>query len=355
MDKNDRSRGNRDNNSRRPDGRDRAGGRTSCKGFFNDRARRRDDDNDDTDNHGADNDRRGLGNLTGASFWGFDEEGPVRRERTRSPPRRDYTRRGHVLAPTTLHTQFADALQRKTQAVDPTAGGLHFISRAHRLLERAGNNTAGDDAWSGMVPLARAFNTLRASLHQLSPAANGHNVYSFCSTPSVEEVAAALSDLELQHQPSGAEDATQTALAPGRVMPPGDGDVLQGVDNLFTTPPAPILQQPAARKTRRRRTFDMAKVRRSARLAVKPSIPAVQKAQRNLCRKLGIGNDDLQPLDDVLKDFVAMFQGPLPEHVVAALTALFGLDDDGTEALDDALLHHAGQALPELRHDEDVV
>jgi hypothetical protein len=205
-----------------------------------------------------------------------------------------------------------------------------------------------------MVPLARAFNTLRASLHQPSPAVNGHNVYNLRSTPSVEEVAAALSDLELQRQPSGAEGTIQSAMVPGQAMPPGDDDVLQGVDTLFSTPPAPILQQPAARRTRRCRTFDMAKVRRSARLAVKPSIPAVQKAQRNLCRKLGIGNDELQPIDDVLKDFVAMFQGPLPEHVVAALTALFGLDDDGAEVLDDALLHHAGQALPELRHKEDV-
>jgi hypothetical protein len=98
----------------------------------------------------------------------------------------------------------------------------------------------------------------------------------------------------------------------------------------------------------------MTKVRWSARLAVKPSIPAVQKAQRNLCRKLSIGNDELQPIDDVLSEFMAMFQGPLPEHVVASLTALFGFDDDSAELLDDALLHHAGQALPELRHEEDV-
>jgi hypothetical protein len=98
----------------------------------------------------------------------------------------------------------------------------------------------------------------------------------------------------------------------------------------------------------------MTKVRRSARLAAKPSIPAVQKAQRNLCRKLGIGNDELQSINEVLREFVAMFQGLLPEQVVAAMTAIFGLDDDGAELLDEALLHHAGQAFTELRHDDNV-
>jgi hypothetical protein len=144
--KNDRSRGNRGSNSRRSDGRERVGGRTSCKGFINDRTRRRDDDNDDSDNYGGDNERRGLGNLTGASFWGFDEEGPVRRERTRSPPRRDYTHRGHVIAPAALHRQFAEALQRNTPTVDPTADALDFISRDQRLLDRVGQNAAGNDA-----------------------------------------------------------------------------------------------------------------------------------------------------------------------------------------------------------------
>jgi hypothetical protein len=57
----------------------------------------------------------------------------------------------------------------------------------------------------------------------------------------------------------------------------------------------------------------MTAVRRSARLAIKPRMSAVQRAQRNLCRKLGVGgNDDTTPIDDVLRDFVAMFQGPLP-------------------------------------------
>jgi hypothetical protein len=155
------------------------GGRTSCKGFITDRTRHRDGDNDDSDNYGSDSERRGLGKLTGASFWGFDEEEPVRWERTHSPPRRDYTYHGHDNASAVLHRQFAEALQRNPPMVDPKScrpDGLDFISRTHRLLDRVDQNASGNDAWSSMVPLVRVFNTLRTSLHQPSPADNGHNL-----------------------------------------------------------------------------------------------------------------------------------------------------------------------------------
>jgi hypothetical protein len=51
----------------------------------------------------------------------------------------------------------------------------------------------------------------------------------------------------------------------------------------------------------------------------------------------------------VLRDFIAMFQGPLPGPVVAALTAIFDLDDEGTNRLDDALLEHVGEAITDLQ------
>jgi hypothetical protein len=69
---------------------------------------------------------------------------------------------------------------------------------------------------------------------------------------------------------------------------------------LFCSATAPLLQQPAARQPRQPRSFDMASVRRSARLASKPLIPAIQKAQRNLHRKLGLGNNDNMTIDEVL-------------------------------------------------------
>jgi hypothetical protein len=59
----------------------------------------------------------------------------------------------------------------------------------------------------------------------------------------------------------------------------------RGIDALFTKLDAPLL---SARRTGQRRTFDMTKVCRSARLAKKPAIPAVERAQRNMCPQAGL-------------------------------------------------------------------
>jgi hypothetical protein len=56
---------------------------------------------------------------------------------------------------------------------------------------------------------------------------------------------------------------------------------------------------------RQRRVFDMTNVHRSACLAKRPAIPAVERAQRNLCRKLGIQAAEQDPI--VLRDFINMF------------------------------------------------
>jgi hypothetical protein len=93
----------------------------------------------------------------------------------------------------------------------------------------------------------------------------------------------------------------------------------------------------------------MKDVRRSARLAGKLSIPAIQKAQRNLYRKLGMGNDEKMTIDEVLREFIAMYQGPLPPNILAAMIAIFDLDDDDAIALDDTLLEHAGEAIQDLQ------
>nr|TKW08179.1 hypothetical protein SEVIR_6G012100v2 [Setaria viridis] len=130
----------------------------------------------------------------------------------------------------------------------------------------------------------------------------------------------------------------------------GDQD-LRVMDSLFCIPPPSLLQEPGLRRQRQRRTFDMTAVRRSARLAKKPTMPVTEKAQRNLCKKLGLTNEELTPIDDVLRDFLSMFQGPLPETIVAALTTIFGLDDEGGDMIEDALLHHAGTAAAEPQLD----
>nr|TKW39055.1 hypothetical protein SEVIR_1G154701v2 [Setaria viridis] len=124
---------------------------------------------------------------------------------------------------------------------------------------------------------------------------------------------------------------------------------LREINSLFCNPPPPLLQEPEPRRQHQRRTFDMTAVRRSARLARKPSIPVTEKAQRNLCRKLGLTTEEKTSIDEILRDFLSMFQGPLLENIVAALTAIFGLDDEGADMLGDALMNHAGTAAAELQ------
>ncbi|CAO2040102.1 unnamed protein product [Urochloa humidicola] len=131
-----------------------------------------------------------------------------------------------------------------------------------------------------------------------------------------------------------------------------EDEAYDGIDALFSSPPSPILSQAPARRPRQRRTFDMQAVRRSARLARKPAAPAVEKAQRNLCRKLGLAEEETAPLETVLAEFVGMFKGPLPERIIATLTTIFGLEDDGAEMLNDALLEYAGEGADDLAGDD---
>jgi hypothetical protein len=77
-------------------------------------------------------------------------------------------------------------------------------------------------------------------------------------------------------------------------------------------------------------------------------MPVMERAQRHLYRKLGVQAEDQDPIDGVLSDFVGMFQGPLPQHVIAALTALFDLDNKDADLIDNALLQHAGASVGDL-------
>lgn len=73
------------------------------------------------------------------------------------------------------------------------------------------------------------------------------------------------------------------------------------------------------RCTLQRPTFDKTNVRRSNRLGKKPAIPAVERVQWNMCRKLGHTTDELTPSEEVLRKFITTFHGPLPAHVIDAM------------------------------------
>ncbi|KAG2627041.1 hypothetical protein PVAP13_3KG486614 [Panicum virgatum] len=117
-----------------------------------------------------------------------------------------------------------------------------------------------------------------------------------------------------------------------------------GAHSFFTTPTTPTLPlaTPAPKAPRRRRVYDMSNVRRSTRLAKKPAIPAETKEQINLCRKLHLPGINVDPIEKVIAEYIAMYNGPLPEQVVAALSTMFGLDDDYMDSLGDTLLELVG-------------
>jgi len=197
--------------------------------------------------------------------------------------------------------------------------------------------------------------------------------------PTVEMVEAALDRLEVAahqdhdgcvdlglHTPLGGASSTPAldmaaATGAGAAPQPPPLEVqppVVALDAFFASPPraAAALVEPQVDqkvKARPRRTYSMANVRRSARLAKRPALPAVQQAQLNLCRKLGLATDEQATVEQILAEYVAMYNGPLPSHMVAALSSLLGLDDDLTGQVDDAMIQLVGEGVEELREGED--
>ncbi|CAN6362721.1 unnamed protein product [Urochloa humidicola] len=134
---------------------------------------------------------------------------------------------------------------------------------------------------------------------------------------------------------------------------------LTSVAELFTTPEQGLLLQPlsAPRKKGRRLKKPVATVaslHRSKRQACSrlKHMPAEQRANYVLCRRLGYIKDDLSPVEQAIREFIASFRGPMPEYIVAALTAMFNLDDDDLCSATEALIRLGGpevvDGLPEL-------
>ncbi|CAL5056006.1 unnamed protein product [Urochloa decumbens] len=96
---------------------------------------------------------------------------------------------------------------------------------------------------------------------------------------------------------------------------------------LFTTPAPALLQQPPSPM---QQTTSAARPEKQA-----PAPPAPQKRRRRVF--------------DMSTEFLAMFQGPLPQHIIAALTIAFNLDDTGAEELDEALAAVAGEGIDDMQ------
>jgi hypothetical protein len=151
----------------------------------------------------------------------------------------------------------------------------------------------------------------------------------------------------------------QTDELPHSNSPPMGGQTPSGVAAFFANATPPIIQSnpiplkapPAIHQHRRRQrqVFDMSSVRRSACLAKNRPMTQMQHAQQNLCRKLGLLQDDLQPVEIALLEFVAMFNGPLSDHVIAALSEMFNLEKGSAMEIDEALINLAGEGVVDLQ------
>ncbi|CAO2192849.1 unnamed protein product [Urochloa humidicola] len=228
---------------------------------------------------------------------------------------------------------------------------------AMQLAAELGMATGDDDS---MVPDNSGCGPQVASQHADGPNGSAHLLglttptpaltMMGCATPTNEPSRSLAHSQELQ-PPLGCDLQKQVGQLQANDGHNDNDEGLDGVDALFRTPEAAVTNLPPARRARPRRTFDMTALRRSARLAKKPSMPAAERAQRNLWRKLGLEEDELAPMEEVLRQFISMFTRPLPENIIAAMTTAFDLDDEGADALHEALLRHAGEALADLQQE----
>ncbi|KAJ1257997.1 hypothetical protein BS78_10G039700 [Paspalum vaginatum] len=143
------------------------------------------------------------------------------------------------------------------------------------------------------------------------------------------------------------------SFEPAQEAEPGTGPLksaspTQEIDHFFTTPSMPLLHQaPPPHQQRRRKTYDLANVCRSACLANRPAMPAMRRAQINLCHRLGLPavEEDHCSMEQVLKDYIAMYDTSLPEYAIAALSNLLCVDDEYMEQLDETLVGLVGQGI----------
>ncbi len=84
----------------------------------------------------------------------------------------------------------------------------------------------------------------------------------------------------------------------------------------------------------------------------------MQKCHRVLMKRLGLLRTHAS-LDEVLAEYVTMFNGPLPPHIITALTSIFDLDYDddgnGDQPPEEALLKVVGEGIAELADEVDEV
>lgn len=85
--------------------------------------------------------------------------------------------------------------------------------------------------------------------------------------------------------------------------------------------------------------------RTSARLRAsgrRKAMPAAKEAELLVCRNLGIVQDGKDVTERALEQFANRFKEQLPEEVIAAMRALFKIDNSRAVEVEDALISHGG-------------
>ncbi|CAL5042802.1 unnamed protein product [Urochloa decumbens] len=280
--------------------------------------------------------------------------------------------------------------QQSRKPATSTRTPLHVFQSVSRLADHP-----GDEAWFGYnnnhyevprarvhppVPIGRAFYRIKRAL----PSAN---------SPTIQEVDAALSKLATAEPPLPADAHQETehednepvqrdaeVLQPLQAehvlniqpeTPPGNISITpnqhtthvcsstlntpntwanqSGVAELFSTPDQGLLPQPPAAPGKRGRRLkkppvEIGSLRRSKRQACSrlKHLPAAERANHVLCRRLGYIKDDITPAEQAIQEFISTFKGPMPQYIVAALTAVFHLDDDDISRASAALIKLGG-------------
>lgn len=150
----------------------------------------------------------------------------------------------------------------------------------------------------------------------------------------------------MTNTPSGATTTTTTSVTPAQLA----------LDSLFATPPMAVIPMPppirkvaVGRRVKLRKQYNTGAKRRSARIAKQPALPTMERCQRVLFKRMGWlpGGDGAASMEEVLAQYVAMFEGPLLQHTIAALTAVFGIDIEDDDNPTDSLVEMVGEGVDE--------
>lgn len=224
-----------------------------------------------------------------------------------------------------------------------TAAHLPAANKADTLvLQLPGQHIVAEAATTNMPRGAMTTAMSSVSPTQLAlPVANKADVLALQS-PEQNVVAEAAAT----NTPSGATTTTTTSVTPAQLA----------LDSLFTTPPMAVIPTPPptrkvaiGRRIKLRKQYNTSAKRRSAHIANQPALPTMERCQRVLFKRMGWlpGGDDVASMEKVLAQYVAMFKGPLPQHTITALTAVFGIDIEDDDNPTDALVEMVGEGVDE--------